>query len=55
MRDVQDALEYHYYYRYRRFSPGYGIRSAQRERKRDIPRGTDNLCGIPFDSRFQPV
>ena len=55
MRDVQDALEYHYYDHYRRFSPRHGIRSAQRERKRDIPRGTDNLREFSFDSCFQPV
>ena len=52
MKDVQNALEYHYYYRYRRFSLGYGIGSAQRERKRNIPRCANNLCGVPFDSRF---
>ena len=52
MRDVQDALEYHYYYHYRRFSPRRGIRSAQRERERDIPRGADNLCEFPIDSCF---
>ena len=52
MRDDQDAMEYHNYYRYHGFSPRYGVRPAQREREGNILSGTDNLREFPSNSRF---